>query len=108
MKFSRLHFPRPTRARDYASPEASPPPSQVSLPAGRARPFAGRGSHPLDDIPNFMGSSHPFPFGPDGPGRTGNPYPRAAFGGEATPVGEIVARTAAWAKETYGGVARAA
>jgi len=25
-------------------------------------PFAGRGSHPLDDIPNFMKSSHPHSF----------------------------------------------
>jgi len=60
--FSRPHSPRPTRSRAYASPAASPRPSQGSLPAGAAYPFAGRASHPLDDNPNFMSSSHhPFP-----------------------------------------------
>ena len=34
-------------------------------------PFAGRGSHPLDDEPNFTRSSHLTPFGPASPGRTG-------------------------------------
>ena len=33
-------------------------------------PFAGRGSHPLDDEPNFTRSSHLTPFGPASPGRT--------------------------------------
>ena len=51
-------FPRPTRSRTYASPVASPRPSQGSLPVGAALPFAGRVSHPLDDKPNFMSSSH--------------------------------------------------
>ena len=51
-------FPRPTRSRAYASPAALPHPSQGSLPVGAASPFAGRASHPLDDKPNFMGSSH--------------------------------------------------
>ncbi len=45
--------PRPTRSRDYASPDTLPRPSQVSLPAGRARPFAGRVSHPQDNEPNL-------------------------------------------------------
>jgi hypothetical protein len=40
--------PRPARSRAYASPAALPRPSQGSLPAGA----------PLDDIPNFMNSSH--------------------------------------------------
>jgi hypothetical protein len=35
-----------------------PRPSQGSLPAGAAFPFTGRDSHPLDDLPNFMNSSH--------------------------------------------------
>jgi hypothetical protein len=61
-QFSGPHSPRPTRSRAYASPAASPRPSQGSLPAGAAYPFAGRASHPLDDNPNFMSSSHhPFP-----------------------------------------------
>jgi len=61
-QFSRPHSPRPTRSRAYASPAASPRPSQGSLPAGAAYPFAGQASHPLDDNPNFMSSSHhPFP-----------------------------------------------
>jgi hypothetical protein len=51
-------FPRPTRSRTYASPVASPRPSQGSLPVGAALPFSGRVSHPLDDKPNFMSSSH--------------------------------------------------
>ena len=34
-------FPRPTRSRTYASPTASPPPAQGSLPAGRAHPSPG-------------------------------------------------------------------
>ena len=67
-------YPRPTRSRDYASPDTLPRPSQVSLPAGRARPFAGRVSHPQDDKPNFMSSSHLTPFGPAVPGRTGLRY----------------------------------
>ena len=36
-------------------------------------PFAGRGSHPLDNEPNFMKSSHLIPFGPDLPGRNQTP-----------------------------------
>ena len=47
-----------TLGRIYASPTALPRPSQDSLPAGAVLPFAGRDSHPLDDIPNFMNSSH--------------------------------------------------
>ena len=50
--------PRPARSRAYASPAALPRPSQGSLPVGADSPFAGRDSHPLDDIPNFMNSSH--------------------------------------------------
>ena len=50
--------PRPARSRAYASPVTLPRPSQGSLPAGAVYPFAGRVSHPLDDIPNFMNSSH--------------------------------------------------
>ena len=50
--------PCPRGEGTYASPAASPRPSQGSLPAGVAIPFAGGASHPLDDKPNFMGSSH--------------------------------------------------
>ena len=50
--------PRPTRSRIYASPSTLPCPSQDSLPAGAVFPFAGRVSHPLDDLPNFTNSSH--------------------------------------------------
>ena len=49
---------RPARSRVYASPFTLPCPSQDSLPAGAVSPFAGRVSHPLDDVPNFMNSSH--------------------------------------------------
>ena len=75
IKFSGLHSPRPIRSRDYASPDPLPGPAQASLPAGRARPFAGRVSHPLDGLPNFMSSSHLTPFGPAFPCRTGRPTP---------------------------------
>ena len=54
--------PRPTRSRTYASPAASPRPSQGSLPARAAHPLAGRDSHPLDDVPNFTKLSHPRSF----------------------------------------------
>lgn len=64
------------RSRDYASPDPLPGPAQASLPAGRARPFAGRVSHPLDGLPNFMSSSHLTPFGPALPGRTAPPIRR--------------------------------
>ena len=56
--FFRGTYPRPTRSRAYASPNPLPSPAQGSLPAGRAHPFAGRGSHPLDDKQGFMVSSH--------------------------------------------------
>ena len=49
--------PRSARSRAYASPTALPRPSQGSLPVGAVSLFAGRVSHPLDDIPNFMNSS---------------------------------------------------
>ena len=56
-------YPRPTRSRAYASPVALPRPAQGSLPARAGSPLAGRVSHPLDDIRNFMESSHPpIPF----------------------------------------------
>jgi hypothetical protein len=51
--------PRPTCSRAYASPTASPPPSQGSLPTWAGSPLAGRDSHPLDDERNFIASSHP-------------------------------------------------
>ena len=55
--------PRPTRSRAYASPAASPRPSQGSLPARAGSPLAGRVSHPLDDVRSFMETSQPpFPF----------------------------------------------
>ena len=38
---SRLHSPRPTRSRAYASPSPLPSPAQGSLPAGRAHPWPG-------------------------------------------------------------------
>ena len=55
--------PRPTRSRAYASPAASPRPSQGSLPARAGSPLARRVSHPLDDVRSSMESSQPpFPF----------------------------------------------
>ncbi len=50
-------YSRPTRSRTYASPISLPRPSQGSLPARTGSPLAGRVSHPLDDIRNFMESS---------------------------------------------------
>ena len=41
-------------------------------------PFAGRGSHPLDDKPNFMKSSPPHSFRTSLPGRTESPTRRNA------------------------------
>jgi hypothetical protein len=49
-------YSRPTRSRTYASPISLPTPSQGSLPARAGSPLAGRVSHPLDDIRNFMES----------------------------------------------------
>jgi len=46
---ARVTTHRPTRCRVRRKPR---------LRAGRARPLAGRVSHPLDDIPNFMSPSH--------------------------------------------------
>ncbi len=51
-------YTRPTRSRTYASPAASPRPSQGSLPARAGSPLAGRDSHPLDDERNFKEPSH--------------------------------------------------
>ena len=50
-------YPRPTRSRAYASPISLLRPSQGSLPARMGSPLAGRDSHPLDDVRNFMESS---------------------------------------------------
>jgi hypothetical protein len=44
-----LHGPRPAHSRAYASPSASPRPSQGSLPIRAGSPLIGRVSHPLDD-----------------------------------------------------------
>ena len=57
---------RPTRSRAYASPSASPRPSQGSLSARAGSPLAERVSHPLDDERSFMESSRP-PFLSDQP-----------------------------------------
>ena len=55
------NHPRPTCSRAYASPIASPPTAQGSLPARAGSPLAGRVSHPLDDKRSFMETSQP-PF----------------------------------------------
>jgi len=48
----------PARSRAYASPAALPRPVARLTTGWGGYPFAGRVSHPLDDIPNFMNSSH--------------------------------------------------
>jgi hypothetical protein len=57
-------YPRPTRSCAYASPVSLPRPSPGSLPARAGSPLAGRVSHPLDDVRNFMESfaSPPIPI----------------------------------------------
>ena len=56
---SRLHAPRPTRSRAYASPSPLPSPAQGSLPAGRAHPWPGGFRTRWMTKRGFMGSSHP-------------------------------------------------
>ena len=49
--------PRPTCSRTYASPTASPRPSQGSLSAQAGSPLAEQVSHPLEDERSFMESA---------------------------------------------------
>ncbi len=52
---------RPTRSPTYASPMPLPSSAQGWLPTRAGLPFAGRGSHPLDNFRSFMKPSQP-PF----------------------------------------------
>ncbi len=61
------HAPWPTRLHASASPRPFLAPSQGLLPARAGSPFAGQGSHLLDDTQSFMESlPPPIPFDPQG------------------------------------------